>query len=254
VTRDSSGLTGLVVACTAIVWAAGAWAGGNGPKSGPEPAALPEPAATPDAKPAPAPVRAAPSPAQGHTDTAALRLERLLEATGTLRAVFEQEVHDASGRLLERAAGRMEISRPGRFRWAYEQPYEQLLITDGELVWMYDADLEQVSISRVEQSIAGSPAMLLGGGRLTDGFRVVEAWQRQGLEWLAMEPLQEDSDFRRIVLAHDGEVVRRMELTDALAQVTAVVFGDVERDVVLSDERFSFVAPEGVDVIGPDGR
>lgn len=251
-TRYSSGLAGLAVACAATVWAAGAWAGGNGPTSAPEPAAVPEPASAEHSMPAPE--RAAPPPAQAHTDTAAHRLERLLESTGTLRAIFEQEVHDASGRLLERAAGRMEISRPGRFRWAYEQPYEQLLITDGELVWMYDADLEQVSISRVEQSIAGSPAMLLGGGRLTDGFRVVEAWQREGLEWLAMEPLQEDSDFRRIVLAHDGEVVRRMELTDALAQVTAVVFGDVERDVILGDERFSFVAPDGVDVIGPDGR
>ncbi len=235
-TRHTSGLAGLIVAFTVAMCGMDAWAGGNGV----EPEADPEPAAPPLS--------------QAHTDTAADTLERLLESTGTLRAVFEQEVHDASGRLLERASGRMEISRPGRFRWAYERPYEQLLITDGELVWMYDADLEQVSISRVEQSIAGSPAMLLGGGRLTDGFQVVESWQRAGLEWLAMVPLQEDSDFRRIVLAHDGEVVRRMELTDALEQVTAVVFADVERDVILSEERFSFVAPEGVDVIGPDGR
>ena len=253
-TRVLNGLAGLIVACTVAMGGMDAWAGGNGPAPVADPeltAVVPEPAAASEPRPGAAP---APSPSQAHTDSASNRLERLLESTGTLRADFEQEVHDASGRLLERAAGRMEISRPGRFRWAYEQPYEQLLITDGELVWMYDADLEQVSISRVEQSIAGSPAMLLGGGRLTDGFRVVEAWQREGLEWLAMVPLQEDSDFRRIVLAHDGAVVRRMELTDALAQVTAVVFGDVERDVLLSDERFSFTAPEGVDIIGPDGR
>ncbi len=227
-TRLTKGVLRLFVVGALSVWTLGAAAGGNGAE--PDPAMVPE-----------------------HVAEAEDRLERLLDGTGTVRAAFEQEVHDASGRLLERAAGRMEIARPGRFRWAYEQPYEQLLITDGELVWMYDADLEQVSISRVEQSIAGSPAMLLGGGQLTDGFRVIEAWEREGLEWLAMVPLQEDGDFRRIVLAHDGDVVRRMELTDALEQVTAVVFGDVERDVALSDDRFSFDASEGVDVIGPDG-
>ena len=247
--RRFSTVIRLFGACMLGGWVIGAWAGGNGP----------EPAGSAGTVTASEPVTSAqpetsePAPAPGDS-AAAEALERLLESTGTLRAAFEQQVHDASGRLVERAAGRMEMSRPGRFRWAYEQPYEQLLVTDGELVWMYDADLEQVSISRVEQSIAGSPAMLLGGGRLTDGFTVVESWQREGLDWLAMVPLQEDSDFRRIVLAHDGEVVRRMELTDALEQVTAVVFGDVERDVVLGDDRFSFVAPEGVDVIGPDGR
>jgi outer membrane lipoprotein carrier protein len=185
---------------------------------------------------------------------AASRLQALLDGTETLRGRFEQEVHDGSGRLVERATGRMEIARPGRLRWAYESPYEQLLVTDGERVWMYDADLEQVSITRIEQTIAGSPAMLLGGGRLAEGFEVRETWQRAGLEWVALAPLQSDTDFSRIVLGHDGEVVHRMELVDALGQTTGIVFTDIERGIELAAERFSLVAPPGVDVMGPDGR
>ncbi len=197
---------------------------------------------------------AAPAGEEQPLAEAGARLEALLEATATLRANFEQRVHDASGRLLEEARGEVEIARPGRFRWTYTAPYEQLLVTDGAQVWMYDADLEQVSISRVEQAIAGSPAMLLGGGRLADGFDVAEAWVAEGLEWVVLVPRQGDGDFRQIALGHDGTVVRRMALTDALGQRTAVVFADIERGIALADERFVFVAPEGVDVIGPDGR
>lgn len=197
---------------------------------------------------------AAPAGEEQPLAEAGARLEALLEATATLRANFEQRVHDASGRLLEEARGEVEIARPGRFRWTYTAPYEQLLVTDGAQVWMYDADLEQVSISRVEQAIAGSPAMLLGGGRLADGFDVAEAWVAEGLEWVVLVPRQGDGDFRQIALGHDGTVVRRMALTDALGQRTAVVFADIERGIALADERFMFVAPEGVDVIGPDGR
>lgn len=185
---------------------------------------------------------------------AGAELQRLLDATRTLRARFSQQVHDASGRLLEEASGSVEIARPGRFRWAYERPYEQLVVTDGEQVWMYDADLEQVSISRIDQALAGSPAMLLGGGRLADGFTVAEAWQREGLDWVVLVPREGDGDFRRIALGHDGALVRRMELVDALGQVTSVAFGDIEPGVTLGPERFAFVAPPGVDVIGPDGR
>lgn len=197
---------------------------------------------------------AAPAGEEQPLAEAGARLEALLEATATLRANFEQRVHDASGRLLEEARGEVEIARPGRFRWTYTAPYEQLLVTDGAQVWMYDADLDQVSISRVEQAIAGSPAMLLGGGRLADGFDVAEAWVAEGLEWVVLVPRQGDGDFRQIALGHDGTVVRRMALTDALGQRTAVVFADIERGIALADERFVFVAPEGVDVIGPDGR
>jgi outer membrane lipoprotein carrier protein len=187
------------------------------------------------------------------TAEAAAELQRLLDATVTLRANFAQQVHDASGRLLEDAAGVVEIARPGRFRWTYEQPWEQLVVTDGEQVWMYDADLEQVSISRIDEALSGSPAMLLGGGRLAEGFTVTETWQREGLRWLVLVPREADGDFRRISLGHDGELVRRMELVDALGQVTSVTFGDIEPGVDLPAGRFAFEAPPGVDVIGPDG-
>ncbi len=185
---------------------------------------------------------------------AAERLDSLLEATETLRARFEQRVYDSTGRVLDEARGEVEIARPGRFRWVYAAPYEQVLVTDGAQVWMYDVDLEQVSVSRVEQAIAGSPAMLLGGGRLAEGFELVDAWADEGLEWVVLVPRQRDSDFRRIALGHDGTLIRRMELTDALGQRTVVVFADIERGVELPAERFVFTAPAGVDVIGPDGR
>ncbi|MCC5860750.1 MAG: outer membrane lipoprotein chaperone LolA [Gammaproteobacteria bacterium] len=189
-----------------------------------------------------------------HLAVAAERLDALLEATDTLRARFEQRVYDGSGRVLDEARGEVEIARPGRFRWAYAAPYEQLLVTDGEQVWMYDVDLEQVSVSRVEQAIAGSPAMLLGGGRLAEGFDIIDSWAGEGLEWVALVPRQLDSDFRRIALGHDGTLIRRMELTDALGQRTLVVFADIESGIELPAERFVFIAPDGVDVIGPDGR
>ncbi len=187
------------------------------------------------------------------TSSAAERLDALLADTTTIRATFTQEMLDDDGRVTELAEGRVEIARPGRFRWEYAQPYEQVIVTDGHRVWMYDVDLAQVSVSGVQEALASSPAMLLGGGELADGFRVVEsASGDNGRETVVLEPRFADTDFTRIAIEHDGEVVRAMDLLDALGQRTVIRFEDIERGVTLDDTRFEFRAPEGVDVLGLD--
>jgi outer membrane lipoprotein carrier protein len=195
-----------------------------------------------------APVRAdEPAP-----EAALAELEALVGASDTLRGRFEQRLVDEIGNVQSVSAGTIEVRRPGRFRWHYLEPYEQIIVGDGAIVWLYDVDLDQVTATRVDEALASSPAALLGGGALSEAFEPVAAHQREGLDWVVLEPLVDDSDFERVVVGYDEEGVRQMRLTDALGQVTEIEFLDVERDVDLPSGRFEFTPPPGVDVIGPD--
>lgn len=188
-----------------------------------------------------------PSPAD-----ALVELQSLIEASDTFRARFEQRLLDENGSVQNVTAGTVEISRPDRFRWHYLEPYEQLIVGDGRIVWLYDVDLEQVTATRVHEALASSPAALLGGGELAEAFAARESYQREGLRWLVLEPVVDDTDFERVVVGYDDAGVRRMLLTDALGQITGIELFDVERGIELPAARFEFTPPPGVDVIGPD--
>ncbi len=185
-------------------------------------------------------------------DTAALaRVQDYVAALRTLRAEFRQEVSDASGAVREQADGVLALAKPGRFRWDYRNPSEQLLVSDGETVWLYDVDLAQVTVRSVGQSLSNTPAMLLSGtGNVDETFDVKADGSADGLDWVQLEPKLDDTDFRSVRLGFAGKELLRMELSDRLGQTTRIQFTRIERNPVLEPGLFSFTPPAGVDVVG----
>jgi outer membrane lipoprotein carrier protein len=179
------------------------------------------------------------------------RVQSYVERLSTLRADFRQEVLDASGAVREQAEGTLLLQKPGRFRWEYHSPSEQLLVSDGNTVWLYDVDLEQVTVRSIGDSLSTTPAMLLSGqSRVDESFTASDGGQADGLDWVQLIPKLEDTDFRSLRLGFRGGELARMDLTDRLGQRTRIEFLAVERNRVLPPAAFKFVPPPGVDVVG----
>lgn len=183
------------------------------------------------------------------------RLDRYLSSVTTLRANFRQEVTDAEGRVRDRAAGTLALQKPGRFRWEYREPEGQLIVSDGNTLWLYDAELAQVTVRPVSQTLSTTPALLLsGGGRVGEAFLVADEADAEGLDWIALTPRAQDTDFRRLRVALRGGELVRMELTDRLGQRSTIEFDGVERNPPLPPTLFRFEPPPGVDVVGSAAR
>lgn len=183
------------------------------------------------------------------------RAQRFLDETSSLRAHFAQTLADPSGQPVQEAQGTLELKRPGRFRWEYAPPDEQVVVADGKRLWLYDPALEQVTVKAVDSTLGSTPAMLLSGtGKLTDAYEVVSEYEEDGLDWVELKPRASEGDFTRVRLAFAGEELQRMELTDALDQVTSITLEDVARNVEIDDARFAFEPPPGTDVIGDTGE
>lgn len=191
--------------------------------------------------------------AQATTDaSAARRLEAALAGLDGLRAEFRQTVTDARGRLTERAEGTVSLARPGRFRWDYREP-EQLIVSDGTTVWFYDVGLEQVTIRPAADTIQGTPAMLLAGeSDLEAAFTIADGGTAGGLQWILLQPRDEESDFRELRVGLARNELRRMTLLDRLGQTTDLEFDRIERNPRFDQDDFRFAAPAGVDVVGRD--
>jgi outer membrane lipoprotein carrier protein len=188
------------------------------------------------------------------TESAAERVDRYLSRLATLRAGFEQEVLDATGAVREEASGTLAIAKPGRFRWDYHKPSEQLLVSDGRTLWLFDAELEQVTVRKADQAVSATPAALLSGqGRASESFDVADGGRAEGLEWALLTPRLGDTDFRAVRLGFRNGGLERMELVDRLGQTTRIRFTDVEINPTLADGLFDFKPPPGVDVIGSTG-
>jgi outer membrane lipoprotein carrier protein len=180
----------------------------------------------------------------------AARLEKLLATLTSVRVDFTQDVVGADGKTTDHAVGTLSLRRPGRFRWDYTNP-RQLIVSDGERLWLYDPELEQATVRRVREAFAQTPAMLLSGeARIRDGYTVRDAGSEGGFGWLALTPKGADSDFREIRLGFAGDALKRLEFTDKLNQRTRISLGTLERNVRLDDALFTFTPPKGVDVIG----
>ena len=180
----------------------------------------------------------------------ATRLEHALSALDSVRAEFTQELVAADGSTTEHAAGTLYLRKPGRFRWDYSTP-KQLIVCDGDRLWLYDPELEQATVRRVRDSLSQTPAMLLSGqAKVRDGFTIRDGGRSGGLDWLVLVPKAGDTDFREIRLGFAGEVLHRMEFTDKLNQRTLIELKRLERNARLADSLFTFTPPAGVDVIG----
>lgn len=178
------------------------------------------------------------------------RLDCFLDGLQTLSARFEQEVARAEVDDTQRSSGTLAIRRPGQFRWDYVEPFEQLVLADGDTIWIYDPDLAQVTRQEQAEALEGTPAQVLSDTRpLTDSFTVIDAGEADGLAWVELVPRDADSQFERIRLGLDRSGLRALEMADKLGQHTRFRFSEVKRDPALADSLFQFEPPPGVDVL-----
>ncbi|APE31763.1 outer membrane lipoprotein carrier protein LolA [Halomonas aestuarii] len=178
------------------------------------------------------------------------RLAAILEPLQTYVADFEQQILDGSGQRLQEARGRMWLSRPGKFRWEVDAPYEQLVVSGGEDVILYDPDLEQATVQPLDQRVTHTPALLLSGSadELTDSYEVTR--QQQGAsETFLLVPKDPDTLFEELKMTFRGEALDMLQMTDSTGQRTAIGFDNVRMNEPLDDSHFSFDIPEGTDVI-----
>jgi outer membrane lipoprotein carrier protein len=179
------------------------------------------------------------------------KVESFLQGLDGLQAQFKQTLTDSSGQPTEEASGTLAISRPDRFRWDYREPYNQVIVSDGARIWIYDSDLEQVTVRKLDETLSATPAMLLSGrSNLSDNFTVTQASREGTVEWIRMEPRRDDTDFKWVRLGFEGAVLKYMQLADKLGQTTSLEFSNVERNPPLDPSRFTFTVPPGADVIG----
>ena len=179
------------------------------------------------------------------------RFREFLRGTQSARAAFEQKVYDRERRLVQESKGTFSFLRPGRFRWTTALPYEQLIVGDGAKFWLYDVDLNQVTVRRMAQALGSTPAALLAGAADVErAFEFTDGGRRDGLEWLEAVPRDKDAGFERIRLGLGAQGVEAMELADHFGQTTVLRFGALERNPSLAPGEFRFVPPKGADVLG----
>ncbi len=179
------------------------------------------------------------------------RLRAFVRETQTARMTFAQVVTDKSGRVVQKASGEFLIARPGRFRWVVEKPYRSLLVGDGERVWIYDEDLNQVVVRKSGEALGSTPAALLAGREdVESAFDWKELPVADGLDWLAATPRGAEASFKEIRLGFDAKGLAALELFDAFGQRSVVRFGEMQRNPTLPPDAFRFVPPRGADVIG----
>ena len=178
-------------------------------------------------------------------------LRAFVKDSQTVRAQFSQTVLDRNGRSASQASGVMAFSRPSKFRWTYEKPYAQLIVGDGAKLWIYDQDLNQVTVRKLDQALGSSPAALLAGdNEIERFFTLKEAGMKDGLDWLEASPKANDTMFAAVRMGFSGNTLKQMELKDSFGQTTIIRFDKLERNPKLPSDQFKFVPPKGADVIG----
>jgi outer membrane lipoprotein carrier protein len=176
------------------------------------------------------------------------QLHDFLGATASARGDFVQSGSKKAGSAT--SSGHFEFSRPGRFRWVYAKPYEETIVSDGEKLYVYDPDLNQVTVKKVQGTIPASPASILfGANDFGRDFDVSADGAADGVEWIAAVPRAQDSSFSRIRIGFRDGLPAAMELTDPFGQLTRLKFSGVERNPKIEAARFRFETPQGADVL-----
>ncbi len=179
------------------------------------------------------------------------RFSDFISQTLTARGQFEQKIFDQNRKLLQQSSGVLAFSRPGKFRWSYVKPYAQLIVGDGSRVWIYDEDLKQVTVKKLDQALGSTPAALLAGNNeAMRVFKLSDKGAKDGLEWLEALPRDKDGGFERIRMGFGSSRLEVMELVDSFDQTTVLKFGSLERNPKLDPGLFRFSPPKGADVIG----
>ena len=186
----------------------------------------------------------------GLADTGTDNLNRFFQEFKTLRAEFSQVVLDENLVPLEESAGRLWISRPGRFRWNYHPPFAQQIVADGARIWFYDIELEQVTVRDQRSMLAGTPALLLAGlGDLGTDYVIEDLGQQGSVVWVSLQPKASNGGFAEVQLGFQNDTLRLIQLLDHVDQITRIVLSHVEENPQIPANQFHFTVPAGVDLI-----
>ena len=182
------------------------------------------------------------------------QLRAFLAETVTLEARFSQVLLEVDSARTQVSEGRFYLHRPQRFRWDYTSPAPQLVVADGEHLWLFDPDLDQVTVRRLDDGLSSTPAMLLSGDAVfEDSFRVGAAYHEDGFDWVELAPVSEAADFSGVRVGFQSGQLASMELMDALGQTTVIRFSELRVNPPLDAALFQFTPPPGADVIRDDG-
>lgn len=165
------------------------------------------------------------------------------------RSAFSQTVTSTDGARKKTSSGQFEFLRPGRFRFNYTKPFEQLIVADGVKVWIYDADLNQASSRKLAQALGATPAALLTGASLDSDFVLTPQPAKDGLEWAVATPKAKDGPFQSMRVGFKGRDVAAVEIVDSFGQRSLLQFSRFEANVALDAARFNYTPPAGADVI-----
>ena len=177
------------------------------------------------------------------------QLKSFLASTSSLTANFKQVTLTENGQPSQNSEGQFYLSRPGKFRWSYKKPFIQEIVSSVGKVWFYDADLEQVTIKKLDDSLGSTPALLLSGEiELEENFTLQQQGIDSDLLWIKLSPKNEDSGFKYILIGLNNGILGGMELSDNFGQMTRIYFTEVKINPQLEKSIFEFKAPEGVDI------
>jgi len=186
-----------------------------------------------------------------YAETAEQRLSTALKSLDSSTADFKQTVLNEDKQILQQSSGTVAISRPGMFSWIYTEPYEQQIIADGSELWVYDVDLDQVTVKPMSSGLSSAPIMILmKQNQINSDFTVNEVGQRQFLYWVELEPKSTELAYSRVYIGLENNIVKAMELRDGFGQSTQIVFENLRQNVIHNPKVFEFSPPEGVDVFG----
>ena len=177
------------------------------------------------------------------------QLEEFVRDVKTGRAAFSQTVTSPDGTRTKTSSGRFEFSRPNRFRFNYTKPFEQAIVADGTKVWIFDADLNQVSSRKLDKALGGTPAALLAGGSLSKDFVLAPQPDKDGLAWVLATPRATETAFQSVRVAFRGKTLAAIEIVDSFGQRSALQFSQFEANPALKADNFVFKVPPGADVI-----
>jgi outer membrane lipoprotein carrier protein len=183
-------------------------------------------------------------------EPAAPDLRRFLDSVQAYSADFTQTVYDARGTVVEESSGTVLMQRPGRFRWNYTDPFVRTIVADGERLWLYEADLEQVTVRRLTAGLGDTPAALLTGrDDVLARFAVTRTFRDNGLDWTVLAPREADTDFAELRLGFRAGLLAELRLADRLGQQTQIRFGAARANPPVPAGAFTFTVPPGADVI-----
>ncbi|MBC7958049.1 MAG: outer membrane lipoprotein chaperone LolA [Cytophagales bacterium] len=176
-------------------------------------------------------------------------LKEFVRDVKTGRADFTQTVTSPDGVKKKNSSGRFEFSRPNRFRFTYQKPFEQVIVADGQKVWIYDADLNQASSRKFTQALGSTPAALLAGGSLDKEFDLAPLPAKDGLEWAEATPKAKDGSFKSVRIGFRGKTLASIEVVDAFGQRSLLQFTHFIGNEPMKADAFVFTVPKGADVI-----